>query len=129
MKNELEQFNRDMTAFGKSLPEKLKVFQKKVVFEALNRLVKKTPIDTGRARGNWQVTIGGPATGQLETTDHIGEATVIQGLAVLAGLGDYQVVWISNNVDYIEALEHGHSKQAPEGMLAVTVAELRGMFK
>jgi len=49
-------------------------------------------------------------------------------LAALAGLPAYQVVWISNNVDYIEELEHGHSWQAPHGMLAVTVAELRELF-
>jgi len=39
------------------------------------------------------------------------------------------MVWITNNVDYIEKLEHGGSQQAPQGMVSVTVAELRTMFK
>jgi hypothetical protein len=34
-------------------------------------------------------------------------------------------IWIYNNVRYITALEHGHSKkQAPIGMVAVSLAEI-----
>jgi len=127
--NELAQFNREIDAFARKIPLRTTTLQKKVVLEALRRLVMKTPVDTGRARGNWQVTIGDPARGQTDETDMIGTATIAQGLQALAGLPAYQVVWISNNVDYIEELEHGHSKQAPEGMLAVTVEELRAMFR
>ena len=105
------------------------VMQKKVVLEALRRLVEKTPVDTGRARGNWQVTIASPAEGQVEVTDSDGAATLVKGLASLIGLPNFQIVWISNNVDYIEKLEHGGSKQAPEGMLAITFEELRNMFR
>lgn len=125
----LAQFNQEIQAFGQKVPEKLTLLQKKVVLEALRRLVMKTPVDTGRARGNWQVTIGDPAMNQLETTDKNGAGTIAQGLAAISHLPGYQVVWISNNVDYIEALEHGHSKQAPQGMLALTVEELRAMFR
>ena len=128
MSNELAQFNREIDAFARKIPDRATVLQKKVALEALQRLVSKTPVDTGRARGNWQVTIGDPATGQLEVLDINGAETITQGLAAIADLPAYQVVWISNNVDYIESLEHGHSKQAPQGMLAVTVEELRAMF-
>ncbi len=33
-------------------------------------------------------------------------------------------VILLNNVEYIEPLENGHSGQAPEGMIEITVAEL-----
>jgi len=125
----LAQFNREIDAFARKVPDRAVTLHKKVAFEALRRLVSKTPVDTGRARGDWQVTIGDPATGQLDVLDVSGSLTVAAGLAALAGLPPYQIVWISNNVDYIERLEHGHSKQAPEGMLAVTVEELRAMFR
>jgi hypothetical protein len=124
----LKEFNREVEDFVKTLPQKHIVpFQKKLVLEALKRVVLKTPVDTGRARGNWQVTIGSPAEGQLEGTGS-SDAVIARGLAVLANLQPYQIVWISNNVDYIEFLEHGSSKQAPEGMLALTIEELRVMF-
>ena len=124
----LAQFNREVTQFARSIPGKVTVMQKKIVLEALLRLVEKTPVDTGRARGNWQVTIGSPAEGQFDQTDKEGGDTIAKGLAALAGLPDMQVVWISNNIDYIEELEHGHSGQSPEGMLAITIEELRNMF-
>lgn len=129
MKDNLAQFNREVTQFAKSIPGKVTVMQKKIVLEALRRLVKKTPVDTGRARGNWQVTIGSPVDGQLDKKDPEGDSTIAIGLAALAGLPPFQVVWISNNVDYIEFLEEGSSGQAPEGMLAITIEELRNMFR
>jgi len=125
----LAQFNREIDAFARKVPDRAVLVQKNVTMEALRRLVFKTPVKSGRARGNWQVTIGDPAMGQLDVLDVDGSMTVAAGLAALAGLPPYQIVWISNNVDYIERLEHGHSKQAPEGMLAVTVEELRAMFR
>jgi len=139
----LAQFNREVTQFARSIPGKVTVMQKKIVLEALLRLVEKTPVDTGRARGNWQATIGSPAEGQvggdwpktggppkterppLRPED---KQVIAKGLAAIAGLPPFQVVWISNNIDYIEELEHGHSGQSPEGMLAITIEELRNMF-
>jgi len=53
----LRQFNFEIDNFVKKLvPEEIVLFQKKIALEALRKLVKRTPVDTGRARGNWQVT-------------------------------------------------------------------------
>jgi len=125
----IEQFNREVRAFGKTIPDKLTAYHKKIVLEALRLVVGRTPVDTGRARGNWQVTIDVPAEGQLDTTDKEGDPTIAKGLDALATLKPNCVVWLSNNVDYIEFLEHGSSEQAPEGMLSLTVADLRTMFR
>ena len=129
MESNLAQFNKELDDFAKKVPEQLTLLQKKVVLEALRRLVMRTPVDTGRARANWQVTIANPAEDQISVTDSEGAATIAKGLAALVGLPDNQIVWISNNVDYIEKLEHGGSGQAPEGMLSITIEELRNMFK
>lgn len=130
LESNLAEFNKEVTAFAKTLvPQKLLQFQKKLVLEALKRIVMKTPVDTGRARGNWQVTIAEPSELQLKDTDVDGSKVLAAGAAAIADLPPYQVVWISNNLDYIEALEDGHSKQAPKGMVALTIAELTEMFK
>jgi len=129
MGNNLQEFNNEIQAFAETIPGKVSLLQKKIVLEALKRLVEKTPVDTGRARGNWQTTIDLAASGQLETLDKDGMATVAKGIAAITGLPDYSIVWISNNVDYIEFLEDGSSQQAPTGMLALTVEELRTMFE
>lgn len=129
IQSNLKQFNKEVDVFAKTLvPQKVIVLQKKIVFEALKRLVMKTPVDTGRARGNWQVTIGRPVTAAIEALDKSGDETIKKGLAAIAALPPYQVVWICNNVDYIEFLEEGSSRQAPEGMMSLTIEELKVMF-
>jgi hypothetical protein len=129
MGDNLEQFNKEIDEFCQTIPDKVNTVQKVIVLEALKRLVEKTPVKTGRARGNWQATIDAAAEGQLEVTDIDGQATISKGLSILGEMQPYCIVWISNNVDYIEFLEDGSSKQAPEGMLAITVEELMQMFE
>ena len=141
----LREFNREIDDFARKLPEKVTVMQKKIVLEALRRLIQKTPVDTGRARLNWQVTIDHPAEGQLDLRKFdkakkaaavvdapplsmVGQEVITEAVGVLRSLPPFEMVWISNNVDYIEFLEHGSSQQAPEGMLAVTIEELRMIF-
>ena len=34
-------------------------------------------------------------------------------------------IYISNNLPYIRALEYGHSKQAPNGMVGTTIAGIK----
>lgn len=125
----LNQFNNEIDNFAKSIPGKVIALQKKIVLEALRQIVLRTPVDTGRARGNWQTTIVQPAGGQLDAVDKQGDETITKGLAAIATLLPYQVVYIANNLEYIEFLEDGSSKQTPEGMVKMTVEELRQMFK
>ncbi len=130
---EVKEFNRLLDVFAKDLvPRQVLIIQKKMVLELLTRVVLKTPVDTGRARGNWQTTIGSAPEGESGRLDESVSAedssSIEAGLKVLAELPPFAVVWISNNLDYISYLENGSSKQAPEGMLAVSIAELQEMF-
>ena len=76
----------------------------------------------GRFRGNWQLTIGSPASGTLDDIDPGGAETLGR---IIAGVGDLQggdVAYIVNNLPYAIPLEHGHSeRQAPSGMVGITV--------
>jgi hypothetical protein len=125
----MRQFSTAVVKFSETLPrEQVIPFVKKLTFELLSRVVLKTPVDTGRARGNFQVTIGSPAETTLEALDRGGGATISAGLTGLAALTALVPVWITNNLPYIERLENGWSKQAPQGMLAVSMAEIRVIF-
>ena len=75
-------------------------------FALFGSIVKRTPVDTGRLRGNWQTSIN--------TSD--GSAPII-----MAKLGDS--IFITNNLPYAQVIESGSSKQAPSGMVAITAAE------
>ena len=92
---------------------------------ALTRLVARTPVATGHARANWQVSLGSPAIGVVAAEDLSGVDTLANGVAaIMADREPFATVWLTNNAPYIQTLERGSSDQAPAGMVAVTVTEL-----
>lgn len=128
-KGHVDAFAEQLKRFGKvEVPNACSALQRKIALQALQGLVLKTPVDTGRARANWQVTLDEPAGGTLEATDPSGGGTIAGGAATIGAVEPYGSIWITNNLPYIEELEDGHSDQAPNGMLAVTLAELRSIF-
>lgn len=93
--------------------------------ELFSGIIKSTPVDTGRARGNWQTSVGQPQGGTLERTGMEAALTEVQA-TVPEGAG--QVVYLSNNLPYIERLENGWSQQAPIGMVRINVDRVRQML-
>lgn len=87
-----------------------------IAIQLLNEITMRMPVDTGRARANTIVSIGAPVYQVLESYDKSGGSTIMNGASRLSGLEPYTVVYLQNNLPYIERLEDGHSKQAPVGM-------------
>jgi hypothetical protein len=122
-------FNESIKDFAKKhAREEVLTFIRKIAFEGLRRLVMKTPVDTGRARGNWQVSINEDTDKALDTKDKSGNSTIEKGKHKIDKMG-LGVCYVTNNVEYIEELERGHSRQAPAGMLAVTYEELGAILE
>lgn len=96
--------------------------------EALGRLMQKTPVDTGRARGNWNVSTGTPDASADDAMTEAGVAAKkAEGVSMINEI-DFakgEDLYVTNGLPYIQALEDGRSKQAPAGMIKVTVAELK----
>lgn len=104
--------------------ERVSLATRALSLHALTGLVMRTPVDTGRARGNWQVSIASPRDGETGVLDKGGAQAVAQGAGVIAGQRGFQQVVIQNNVPYIERLNDGHSQQAPAGYVEGTLASL-----
>jgi len=100
----------------------------KIALDGLTRVVNRTPVDTGRARGGWQVGLGAEPEDETGREDKDGNPTIADGSDVIDRAEPFQSIAIANNVEYIEFLEDGTSQQAPEGMVAVTLAELETIF-
>lgn len=97
----LAEFNAALRSFGeKDVPQAAVVLQKAVALEMLSRLVEKTRVKTGRARGGYQVTIGQPASGDTGALDQAGDRTIAAGLASISNLPPFVNVFITNNVEY-----------------------------
>ncbi len=127
----LFEFEADLTKFAAKIDVDLSVVVKKIVFDLFTKIVLRTPVDTGRARASWGIEAGQPGTDFVTEGSHLGrdQATDV-AKAQLSKLGltpkeaAYQVWWIYNNLPYVESLEYGHSKQAPAGMVRVSLAEV-----
>jgi len=127
---------------------------KKSTLEMGSRIIKRTPVDTGRTRSNWQFAVGSPILGTVKSTDRSG-SRAIGGLA--SGINTWVPTttgYFTNNVPWINVLENGgypnppkrgsfdkrtksfvvksqggFSKQAPNGMVKITVNEFDMILK
>jgi len=113
----------------------LRGFLRKVGGQALAGVVNKTPVDTGRARGGWQVGINGAPegdTGRLaegKKGDAGGNPVIADGIGEMNKVPAFGAIHIANNVEYIGRLENGSSDQTPAGMLSVTLEEIANQFR
>lgn len=118
---QVQQFT-DVTA-----PELVVEATKKLGIEAFSRVIRKTPVDTGRARANWFATIGTPSERVSPNQfDKSGSRAVSRVVAKAESVKPFGSFFLANNLTYIQKLESGSSTQAPNGMVGTTFAELRG---
>lgn len=103
----LKEFDEAFRRFSKKqIPEVVKAATTKIVLDVLRGAVEKTPVDTGRARGGWQVSIGS-LPGPTSLKDKNGGRVMSKGTNVAALAPPYSIMFISNSVNYIEVLEYG----------------------
>lgn len=117
-------FSLDLSKFAKKAEANAAAVVKKVATDMFSRVVIRTPVDTGRARGNWQITFNAPASGTLTQVDPTGRGTIAQ-IGAEASKWKQGDIWLTNNLPYANRLEYGWSKQAPAGFVRVTVREFR----
>ena len=84
-------------------------------------IIKDTPVDTGRLRSNWMPSIGSASSAQIEATSEADAIGKLSGTVSSLSLG--QTFYLTNNLPYAAAIEYGHSKRFPEGMLRKNVAK------
>lgn len=93
-------------------------------------LVLATPVDTGHARANWQVGLGNNPTEELPAFDPSGQETIDRAQATLSTRRTGQVIYIANNVKYLQRLNEGWSAKAPAGFVEkavnVAITQFRG---
>jgi hypothetical protein len=116
-------FELDIARFVAKAQGNIDLVVRKVALDLFKRVILKSPVDTGRFRGNWQVAIGSVPAGTLELNDKTGTATIAKVTATTLRMEAGQVITLVNNLAYARALEYGHSKQAPNGMVRLTVTE------
>lgn len=130
-------FSLDLGKWTKKTDVRMHLLVRKIVLDVGTRLVMRSPVGDpsrwastapkgytgGHFRGNWQYGEGFIPQGALATIDKSGRASIAR-----LKPGDKpggQVHYIVNNLPYAMELERGHSKQAPQGIVGLTVMEFR----
>lgn len=102
-----------------------------VALEAHGRLVRRTPVDIGRARANWNVGVGAPdrSTDPEATSSDVAAKRAEARRKIMSSFEAGKSVFLTNGLPYISELEDGHSDQAPQGMIKVTARELEPLTR
>lgn len=118
-------FRRQCAKFFKAARERPIAFANAVSLALFTGFVRKSPVRTGRFRGNWNAQPD-PSPIISNDVDLSGDATIERGKAAIkAILATQPRVFLLNHLPYSIPLEYGHSrKQAPHGMVRVALAEV-----
>lgn len=120
--------DRFRNAFKKRIDKtknKLDTFVKNLAVDIDQSLVLKSPVDTGRFKGNWVLGNGSVNASTLETTSPANNEAEINSLNI-----NGQIIYITNSLPYAYRLEYeSWSNQAPSGFVRITMAEVNSMAK
>lgn len=112
-------FELDLKKFADKAGLNVETVVKKVGLEVLKSVIEKSPVDSGRFRSNWNLAINSKDTSTSESTAN---DAAVRGGAVLVSFKSGSIN-ITNALPYGQRLEDGYSKQAPAGMIGLTVIE------
>lgn len=130
-----------MRVQGRAVADNADRLTRKVALAADAAVVLGTPVDTGRARSNWQAELDKPAEGEVNPFSP-GEAGSTGGQNARSAIGAAAAVvskyngdrnreiHLTNNLPYIGRLNDGWSAQAPAGFVEEAVhagaAQIKG---
>lgn len=129
MANDLNYLARRMKELAATIESNGPKLVTNVVVEIGLVLVYKTPVDTSRARLNWQASIGSvpsnvlfPYPDKPPAPDYGGSTAVANIIATANKYKGGSFVALTNNVDYIQTLNSGSSSQAPAAFVEQSIA-------
>jgi len=128
--DEIRQFNID---FSNLSDEVFRV----TVIKFFGQIVRASPVDEGRFRANWFVTINRPSVnvGPIISEDQVNQRIERK----VNGVRESRVFWLTNNLPYSEVIEFGgfgdgpktsggFSRQAPKGVVRTTAKRFSRIF-
>ncbi len=133
MAQSLAAFSKSIVLTASQIQPNADALTRKCALAVDQTVVLATPVDTGRARSNWIVTTDTPASNEIpayvpgkgqSTGAANAQAAINQGQTEIAKFkGEVNgAICITNNLDYIEGLNDGHSAQAPANFVEQAVS-------
>jgi hypothetical protein len=115
-------FKTDFAAVLKRAGDKADLVVRKSAIDLGKSLIQMSPVDTGRFRGNWQFGISAIDQATNSPPDQGGGTTNGRLVTKIGSWRWGEIIYLTNSLAYARRLEYGWSKQAPAGMVRITVA-------
>ncbi len=117
-------FSSDLDAFAEkslAVPQELR---RAVGIKLFGAVIKSTPVEEGRLRGNWQITGGTAAEGELARTTALSSNQIVSHVTQIS---EKKALIMTNNLPYAQRIEFdgwSHTK-APAGMVRHNVSRFK----
>lgn len=132
-------FALDLRKFADKTDARVNALVRKIVIDVGTSVVLKSPVGDakywkspppkgyvgGRFRANWQYGLGAIDRTTTMKTDASGASTISAIVGKVDDTPAGQVHYITNSLPYSDRLENGWSRQAPNGMVNLTVLEFQ----
>lgn len=134
-------FALDLQRFAEKAKEKADEAVGAIVVNIARRIDERSPVGDarywispppagyigGHFRANWQLGVEVRPAGEIAGVDPSGEATQGRIIAAVPDEAAGHVFYLVNNAPYARRLEEGWSRQAPQGMVGLTVVEFQSI--
>lgn len=127
--SDLKTFAARMHSRAQVFPENMRTLVRKVAMAMDSTVIMATPVKTGRARANWIPSTGTPSDVILypppsapASPGSAAQSAIDAGADTFRSYkGEGDIIYITNNLPYIERLNNGYSAQAPAGFVEKAV--------
>lgn len=118
-------FTSDLNRIVKKTNKEIDDLIRAVKIEVFRRVIVNTRVDTGRAKGNWQMTEGSPATGDAENFDKTSKGSMNDSTLqeMNSTIEAISISFLTNNLPYIKKLEE------LDAMVALAAFQLEDILK
>lgn len=113
-----DQFRANFARLIERAGDNVQAVVRRTALELQAQMIQKSPVDTGRFKGNWQA---GTGTANGSTGDEANSDALARAAVVLQGWKPGQTIYLTNSMPYATRLEFGWSQQAPAGMVRLSV--------
>lgn len=118
-------FAESLAQFAEQAKDAIDEVFREVVIELGTSVIRLSPVDTGRFKGNWHLSIDNIESVTFDEVDPTGQDAIASLIASASDLTAGQAAYILNNLPYAIPLEYGHSAKAPDGMVQITLARFQ----
>ena len=125
--SEAKSFGAAIASWGKGARQSVTNVRRFILVNMGSSIIADTPVLTGMLKCNWQTSINVPKTSEIPLRP--ANLAVAEVVDVAGKLKGDEMFVMRNNRPYAVAIEYGHSKKRPEGMVRQNIVKWRQIVK